>query len=250
MTNETRDGDGKPTGVPRRQLLKTVSAGAIGLVAVSGTASAHRSQFFGCSQVCTDTDGDYAVVYDRGDYECRPITRSSARNNLPWDYGAYCYEADWDEAIVGMIEENVLVGDTTVEDGVCTLCVNPNRCAENYYEDPEDIVDALNRHGSCAPCRGSVELGDDCTVYGSSGRNGDDDRPWDGGHDGDDEERARKDGDDDRGGRWGDDDDGADDDGDDRGRSNGNGNDGHDNAGNSRGRGNGNGNDRNGHGGH
>jgi len=247
MTNETRDGDGRSTGVPRRQLLKTVGAGAIGLVAASGTASAHRSQFFGCSQVCTDTDGDYAVVYDRGDYECRPITRSSNRNNLPWDYGAYCYEADWDEAIVGMIEENVLVGDTTVEDGVCTLCVNPNRCAENYYDDPGDIVDALNEHDSCVPCQGSVELGDDCTVYGSSGRNGDDDRPWDGSHGGDDEERARKDEDDDRGrGRW----DGDDDD-DGRGRGNGNGNDGHDNGGNGRGRGDGDhGNDRNGRGGH
>jgi len=177
MGDESRRDGTQSTTLNRRRLLQTVGAGVASLTALSGLASAHQSQFFGCSQVCTDTEGDYAVVFHRGEYECRPITRTSDRNNLPWDWTAYCYEADWDEAIVGMIEENVLVGNEIVDDGTCTLCLNPNRCAQNYYDDPGDIVDALNEDGTCAPCLGSVELGTDCDVSGSSGRNHDRGQP-------------------------------------------------------------------------
>jgi hypothetical protein len=159
----------------RRQLLKTVGVGAAGLVAATGTASAHQSKFFGCSQVCTDTGGNYAVVNDGDSYECRRITRASDRGNLPWDWGAYCYEAEDDEAIVGLIEEDVLVGDT-IDDGECTLCLNPNNCAENYVSSAHDVATALNENEDCAPCDGEIVLGDDCEVYGSSGRPGGDRR--------------------------------------------------------------------------
>jgi len=173
MNGDSETDRRRSTTLNRRRLLQTVGVGAASLTALSGIASAHQSQFFGCSQVCTDTEGNYAVVCHRGEYECRPIERTSERNNLPWDWDAYCYEADWDEAIVGMIEENVLVGDEIADDGTCRLCLNPNRCAENYVDDPSDIVDALDEDDTCAPCLGSVELGTDCEVYGSSGRDGD-----------------------------------------------------------------------------
>jgi len=170
MSNDAGRDGGASNVMNRRKLLQTVGAGAAGLLVATGTATAHRSQFFGCSQVCTDTEGNYAVVSHRGTYECRPITRASDRNNLPWDWGAYCYEAETDEAIVGMIEEDVLVGEEVVDDGECMLCLNPNRCAEPFVEEAEQIVAALNDHGSCTPCLGDVVLGTDCKVYGSNGQ--------------------------------------------------------------------------------
>jgi hypothetical protein len=154
--------------INRRSVLKLVGGTTVAVGAMSGTASATQSQFYGCSQVCTDTDGNLAVVSTDSGYECRLIEYKSDRGNEPWPYdNTYCYEYDeeTEEAVVGIIEES---------DGDCILCVNPNNCAGNYYDDPADIVADLNSSSTCGRCEGAVResSGDECTVYGSSGDKG------------------------------------------------------------------------------
>jgi len=165
------DSDPDRLAMNRRSVLQALGTTA-GLAGLVGTASArpHAFQFFGCSQVCADTSGNYAVVATDDGYECRPIHRSSDRNNVAWDHSVtYCYEADGDEAIVGALQEDVRQGHDIDHSRNCTLCLNPNRCASNYYEGADDVVDALNESHTCGLCQGNVVEGE-CTVYGSSGK--------------------------------------------------------------------------------
>jgi hypothetical protein len=155
----------------RRSVLQALGTTA-GLAGLVGTASArpHAFQFFGCSQVCTDTSGNYAVVATDDGYECRPIHRSSDRNNVAWDHSVtYCYEADGDEAIVGALQEDVRQGHDIDYSRNCTLCLNPNRCASNYYDSASEVAEALDESYTCGRCKGNVVEGE-CTVYGSSGK--------------------------------------------------------------------------------
>ena len=109
----------------RRNVLKAAGVGAIGVGAITGTASATHSvskwAFFGCSQVCVNAKGAYAVVWTDEGCEKRSINRRSYRGNLDWEF-IYCRSVDDDEAIVGFcydetFQENEGPG---------------SRCAENY----------------------------------------------------------------------------------------------------------------------
>jgi len=135
---------------------------------VSGVASAnpHTFQFFGCSQVCSDTDGNKAVV-DVGDgYECRRVVNESDRNNVPWSGKTYCYEVSDGESIVAVLEE-----DEYNQGEGCALCLNPNNCAENYYDSAEQVLAELDQ-STCGACESvDISIGG-CTVYGSNGANG------------------------------------------------------------------------------
>jgi hypothetical protein len=177
-TTPTRD----TTGINRRRVLKTLGGAAVGFVAVTGTASAHQSKFFDCQRVCTGTHGSYAVVAVDDAYQCREMTADSD-HEVPWDWQPYCYEAASNETVVGLIEENVIVGGKERENGTCTLCLNPNDCATAAYENASAVVDALNANDGCGVCAGNVVVGDDCTVYSESSS---DDSGGNGGSDGGD----------------------------------------------------------------
>ncbi|ACV48427.1 MULTISPECIES: hypothetical protein [Halomicrobium] len=178
-------------GVDRRRVLKTIGAATAGLLAASGTAAAHEAQFEGCDRVCTGTEGSFAVVAVDGSFTCRPMTATSGVD-VPWSWQSYCYEASADEAIVGLLEENVVRGGTTDSSGSCSLCVNPNDCAASAYDSVDDIVAALDQNDACGVCAGHVEAGGDCTTYavdgdsGSDGSGGSDGDDTDGGSDGGD----------------------------------------------------------------
>ncbi|MBO4248318.1 hypothetical protein IL252_10885 [Halomicrobium sp. IBSBa] len=165
-------------GVDRRRVLKTIGAATTGLLAASGTAAAHETQFEGCDRVCTGTDGSFAVVAVDGTFTCRPMTATSGVD-VPWSWQSYCYEASADETIVGLLEENVVRGGTTDPNGSCSLCVNPNDCAAAAYDSVGDIVAALDQNDACGVCAGHVEAGSDCTTHAVDGDGGD-------GSDGDD----------------------------------------------------------------
>ncbi|WP_372478970.1 hypothetical protein ACAH01_09185 [Halomicrobium sp. HM KBTZ05] len=165
-------------GVDRRRVLKTIGAATAGLLAASGTAAAHETQFEGCDRVCTGTDGSFAVVAVDGTFTCRPMTATSGVD-VPWSWQSYCYEASADETIVGLLEENVVRGGTTDSNGSCSLCINPNDCAVAAYDSVDDIVAALDQNDACGVCAGHVEAGSDCTTYAVDGGGGD-------GSDGDD----------------------------------------------------------------
>ncbi|NLV10615.1 hypothetical protein GOC74_11830 [Halomicrobium mukohataei] len=164
-------------GVDRRRVLKTIGAATAGLLAASGTAAAHETQFEGCDRVCTGTDGSFAVVAVDGTFTCRPMTATSGVD-VPWSWQSYCYEASADETIVGLLEENVVRGGTTDSNGSCSLCINPNDCAAAAYDSVDDIVAALDQNDACGVCAGHVEAGSDCTTYavdgGGDGSDGDD----------------------------------------------------------------------------
>lgn len=53
--------------------LKMAGGTALAVTALSGTASAHQSKFFGCDRVNSGTDGDFAVVSVEVGYECREM---------------------------------------------------------------------------------------------------------------------------------------------------------------------------------
>lgn len=151
----------------RRKLLSLVGAGAAGVVLTTGTASATRFQFYGCSQVCSDSRGGHAVVATDGTFECRPLFGdfNSDRQNQDWKHGSRCYEVSGDEAIVGILRS---------KDSGCTFCVNPNNCASNKYDSEQDIVDALNDSSTCGECGrdGAVTAGSCDTSGTGRGPNG------------------------------------------------------------------------------
>lgn len=157
------DGDSDISGVVRRDVLKIVGGSALGLTALTGTASAWQFQFYGCSQVCSDSRGSRAVVAVDGGYECRPTTEwNSNRQNQNWKWKSACYEVSGDEAIVGIVES-------------CTpdslkFCLNPNNCASNYYDTAEKIVAELNESGCC---NGNIRVGS-CDITGTGSGNHDD----------------------------------------------------------------------------
>ncbi|WP_018258642.1 hypothetical protein [Halomicrobium katesii] len=204
-------------GVDRRRVLKTIGAATAGLLAASGTAAAHETQFEGCDRVCTGTDGSFAVVAVDGSFTCRPMTATSGVD-VPWDWQSYCYEASADETIVGLLEENVVRGGTTDSSGSCSLCVNPNDCAASAYDSVDDIVAALDQNDACGVCAGHVEAGGNCTTYAVDGDSGSDDgdgsETGDDGSDGDDPDDGGADDGDGSDGNDSDEDNGGADDGD------------------------------------
>jgi hypothetical protein len=153
-------------GFDRRSVLKLIGGTTVTVGAMSGTASAHSSKFLGCSQVCSDTQGDFAVVSIGGGFECRPIDEQSNRNDVPWSHdNTYCYESDPGEAVVGILEEDEYQGDYAGEG--CTLCLNPNRCASNHYDSVQAIVDDLDDDPNCGACQGEIDRDGDCDTYGT-----------------------------------------------------------------------------------
>jgi len=146
--------DKETSSVARRDVLKTVGGAAVGLAALTGTASAWKIQFYGCSQVCSGSrDGRAVVAVDEG-YECRDMGNyTSTRQNQDWKWQSSCYEVSGDEAIVGMIEG-------------CSselFCLNPNNCASNYYDSVREIIRDLNESGCC---NGNITPNQSCDVSG------------------------------------------------------------------------------------
>lgn len=166
-------------GIDRRQLLKTIGATTAGLVAVSGTATAHRSQFTGCESVCTGTDGSFAVVAVDGTVTCREMTATDGVD-VPWDWQSYCYEAADDETVIGILKENVIQGSEVDPEGSCAFCPNPNACAEDAYDSVAAVVSTLDEADTCGVCAGHVEAGSDCTTYTKPGDDGTDGSDEDG----------------------------------------------------------------------
>ncbi|WP_123537945.1 outer membrane protein assembly factor BamB family protein [Halosimplex salinum] len=158
--------DGETSGrITRRTVLKAAGVAVVGGIGATGRASAHQMHFFGCGEVCTDTDGNFAVVSVDGGYEGRKLTPAMGRDDVGWDYdNTYCYEATADEVIVGFVEEDVYRGDERADDG-CTLCLNPNDCAAEHYDDPQEIIDDLDED-DVGVCVGELSVGD-CEVFES-----------------------------------------------------------------------------------
>lgn len=166
-SNETNSQDaiGESPGFSRRSVLKAAgAAGGAALVsgAFAGTAAAHQTQFFGCTQLCAGTDQDKAVVWNGYEYECRLLDKGdpgqySDRNNIDWGGSFACLEVDEGEAVVGVLHRT---------DTECRLCVNPNRCAQNYYESCEQLITDLESTSGC--CSNIEPCGDD-PVYTSNG---------------------------------------------------------------------------------
>ncbi|MFC7197255.1 hypothetical protein ACFQL4_25780 [Halosimplex aquaticum] len=127
---------------------------------VSGTASAHRSKFFGCERVSTGTDGDFAVVSVDGGYECREMENEGPLEDVPWNWDAHSYVATEGEAVVGFMAENEVRGDDRANEG-CWLCVNPNACAEDRYDSAEQIREELDNM-TCGPCGSDVNISVGC----------------------------------------------------------------------------------------
>lgn len=181
MEEDTSDRSGTGAQFARRTVLQIAGGTAAGLAVVSGTASAHQSQFYGCTQVCSGTMNNLAVVKTaEGDFECRWMDRESERRNQDWSGTQHCYELSGDEqAVVGMIEKDRIEdedGNVTKE---CVLCENPNRCAQNYYDSRDQIMADLEGNGTCVDvdgrraCDEFHEPGsEDCEVSGSSGGDG------------------------------------------------------------------------------
>lgn len=126
----------------------------------TGTASAHKSKFFGCKRVASGTDGDLAVVTADDGYECRRMENRGPSDDVPWDWDAHTYIAGEDEAIVGVIAEDEVRGDDRVNEG-CWLCLNPNTCAEAHYDTAEQIRDELDT-AACGPCGSDVSISEEC----------------------------------------------------------------------------------------
>lgn len=132
MSKTSETSDEREVRINRRDVLQATGAAAVGLGALSATASASglNYQFFGCSQVCVNIEfegaqhGMSAIVADGRDVECdkRPITNPSSRGNVDFD-PAYCYSVSDGEAIVGLWGR---------VDGELHIINNPNNCANNY----------------------------------------------------------------------------------------------------------------------
>lgn len=150
-------------GFSRRNVLKTVGAGAVGATVLTGTASAWKFQFYGCSQVCSDSNGAYAVVSVGGDYETRELDEQSQRQNQEWKWESWCYEVSGDESVVAVIEKCAEGSDTT-------LCFNPNNCASNHYSSEQEVFDAVQENSNL-DCVEEMEIGG-CDTSGTGGGNG------------------------------------------------------------------------------
>jgi hypothetical protein len=154
-SRDTTDSEG--AAINRRDVLKTIGAGAGAVVVATGTASATRNKFYGCSQVCADSKGIEAVVATDDGFACREMNRTSNRGDVPWDYDSHCYEVSDGEAIVGVVE-------------ACHFCENPNNCASNHYDSVESVLDDIE--GSCSKCT-EIDPDGDCGVIGNgNGNNG------------------------------------------------------------------------------
>lgn len=161
--SEQRGSSIETDGLTRRAVLRSAGVGVAGVTLLSGTASATRFQFYGCSQVCTDTSGGHAVVAVDDGYECRPLygERDRYRQNQEWKYASKCYEVSEGEALVGIVR-------SWDADDSCKFCVNPNTCASNYYDSVQSIVAELNESDTCGDCgsEGEITVGT-CTVTGT-----------------------------------------------------------------------------------
>ncbi|QLH83964.1 hypothetical protein [Halosimplex pelagicum] len=131
MTN-----DDSGAGIDRRGVLKMIGGATAGIGLLSGTASAHRWTFDGCESVCTDTDGNYAVVEAGVRYEGRTLPAAPERD-VPWGHdNTFCYTAADDERVVGFIEE-----DEYRKGEGCTLHVNPNDCVSVGADEILSLID-------------------------------------------------------------------------------------------------------------
>lgn len=138
------DSEDTSAGITRRGLLKAGTGTALGVIGLSGSATAHPPQevrFCGCSRVSVRTTKSYRVLYaeETGDgYSCR-FDRAT--------YAAEHRESGWfvagdDEKIIG-----VLGGDRQ-------LFWNPNTCAQRAL----DTLDANDCFGCLdPPCDDRVE---------------------------------------------------------------------------------------------
>jgi len=152
--------------VNRRNVLKLVGGTTLALGGLTGAASAHSAQFSGCGRVCSDTDGDLAVVATGNGYEGRQMEAASGTGTVPWSHdNTYCYEAADDEVVVGFIEEK----EWHQGEG-CTLCLNPNQCATNHYDSAQEVIDNID-DASIGVCAGTLSTGD-CTVTGAADGDG------------------------------------------------------------------------------
>lgn len=146
MTSGNAENDA--LSIDRRDVLKMTGAAVVGAGAFAGTASASNTQFLGCSEVCTGTDQDQAILRTGDGYECRVLDKqddemASTRPDLAFVAELYaCYEADEEEAIVGVLHRDADAGDEDTD--VAGLCLNPNDCAEEYYDSKEQILDELD----------------------------------------------------------------------------------------------------------
>ncbi|QLH79062.1 hypothetical protein HZS55_17945 [Halosimplex rubrum] len=138
MTN-----DDSGTGIDRRGVLKMIGGTTAGIGLLSGTASAHRWTFDGCESVCTDTDGNYAVVEAGVRYEGRK-PQAAPERDAPWGHdNTFCYTAADDERVVGFIEE-----DEYGKGEGCTLHVNPNDCVSVGADEILSLIDGTTI-GAC-----------------------------------------------------------------------------------------------------
>lgn len=126
---QTPDENGARGGINRRQLLKAAGAGAAAIAALPGSANAH-AVFYGCSQVCTHSPGTNrraVVVTEEGNCECRELTPSDRNDPKSGhmkgdDVICYEYDADTEEAVVGLIY---------CSGGSPVYIENDNPCAKN-----------------------------------------------------------------------------------------------------------------------
>lgn len=143
------DSEDDTFSIDRRDVLKMTGAAVVGAGAFAGSASASRSQFIGCTQVCTGTDGDHAVVWTGEAYECRLLDKSdeeqaSERDDLAFEAQVFaCYETEEDEeTIVGVLHRDADAGGEDTD--VAGFCLNPNDCAEEYYDSADQVLSELD----------------------------------------------------------------------------------------------------------
>lgn len=142
----------------RRSVLKLLGGTTLAGGTMIGTASADRSAFTGCRRVCTDTEGNFAVVATGDGYEGRRMDRKPRQRNVPWTHeNTFCYEASRDEHVVGFVNENQVRGDVLTEDD-CTLCLNPNDCASDYHDGGADVIATIDE-GTIGACAGNLVMG-------------------------------------------------------------------------------------------
>ncbi|WP_123539066.1 hypothetical protein [Halosimplex salinum] len=174
---------GESTGLDRRSVLKLVGAGAVGITATTGTASAWQFQFYGCSQVCSDSRNSRAVVAVDGGYECREMKEyNSDRQNQDWAWASACYEVSGDESVVGIVE--------TCNREEPEFCENPNNCASNHYGTVDEVVAELNEIGCC---KRDIVPGS-CDVSGTGNGGNDDENSGDENADGDEDSNGDENG--------------------------------------------------------
>lgn len=156
---------GRHRDVNRRSVLKLLGGGALAIGALSGTASAAESVFFGCDRLCTDTDGNFAVVATGDGYEGRELEPAPYQGNVTWTHeNTFCYEAASDESIVGFVYERQFSGEIETGRG-CMLCLNPNECAADHHDGPEDIAQNIDE-STIGPCADSLAHGE-CEIAGA-----------------------------------------------------------------------------------